>query len=264
MGDGVTAAAVPDRRRIPTRPRSAVLDPLIAIAIGVVVWYIVALFASHLPMPHQIIASAVDLLTTGGSYEQFGITLLRMAIGLSGGFLLGATIGLAMGARRLADGFFRPWVVLLLAIPEPVVIISCILILGIRESSLMVALIVALTPYVATVTNAGMKGIDLRLVEMSDVYGATRRQRWTHVILPQAVPALFGGLRTGFALSWKLVVVLEAVGTSTGVGAAMLFSFRQLDSAQMVAWALILALFMWLIEVFAFRPAERRLNRWRS
>lgn len=263
MGNGVVARAPVGRRAI-TRRRTAVLDPVIAIAIGIAVWYVVALFAPHLPMPHQIVTSAVDLLTTGSSYKEFGITLLRMAIGLSGGFLLGSAIGLAMGARRLADGFFRPWVVLALAIPEPVVIISCILILGIGESSLMVALILALTPYVATVTNAGMKAIDLRLVEMSDVYNASRGQRWRHVILPQTVPALFAGLRTGFALSWKLVVVLEAVATSTGVGAAMLFSFRQLDAAQMVAWGLILALFMWVIELVAFRPAERRLNRWRG
>jgi NitT/TauT family transport system permease protein len=187
-----------------------------------------------------------------------------MAVGLLGGFLLGAAIGVAMGARPLADGFFRPWVLLTLAIPEPVVIISCVLILGIEESSLMIALIVSLTPYIAVVTNAGMKALDLRLVEMSEVFQASRRQVWTHVILPQTVPALFAALRTGFALSWKLVVVIEAIAAGTGVGSAMLFSFRQLEAAQMVAWGAILAVFMWIVEVQVFRRVERRLYRWRG
>jgi NitT/TauT family transport system permease protein len=239
-------------------------EGLLAIIAGLAAWYVVALFATRLPMPHEIVAAAVALLTDASSYPEFAATLRRMAIGLAGGFLLGAAVGIAMGARPLFDGALRPWVVLTLAIPEPVVIISCVLILGIKESSLMIALIISLAPYVAVVTNAGMKAIDLRLVEMSEVYKASWRQTWTHVILPQTVPALFAGLRTGFALSWKLVVVLEAIAASSGVGAAMLFSFRQLEPAQMVAWGLVLAIVMWVVEVQGFRRVERRLSRWRG
>ncbi|MHB8499765.1 MAG: ABC transporter permease [Candidatus Acidiferrales bacterium] len=239
------------------------IEPALAIAFGLAAWYLVAVFVPHLPMPPQVIVSAVALLTTGSSYTDFGLTLRRMGIGLSGGFLLGAAIGIAMGAQPVADGFFRPWVVLGLAIPEAVLIISCILLIGIQESSLMIALIIAITPYVATVTNAGMKAIDPRLIEMSEVFHAGWRQKWVDVILPQTVPALFAGLRTGFALSWKLVVVLEALAASRGVGEAMLFSFQELDTAQMIAWGLILSLVMWLVEVQVFRRVERRASRWR-
>ncbi len=178
-----------------------ILDTALALALALAAWYVAGLFAPRLPLPHEIVASAVDLLFDSASYPEFGATLRRMAIGLAGGFLLGATIGIAMGARALADGFFRPWVLLLLAIPEPPLIIACILILGIKESSLMVALILSLAPYIAVVTNAGMKALDLKLVEMSEVYQANWRQVWKDVILPQTVPALFAGLRTGFALS---------------------------------------------------------------
>jgi NitT/TauT family transport system permease protein len=246
------------------RLRSGVLDPALALGLAVVVWYVAALFATRLPMPHEIVVAAVDLLLDPSSYPEFGATLLRMAVGLTGGFLLGAAIGVAMGARPLADGFFRPWVLVALAVPEPVVIISAVLILGIKESSLMIALIFSLTPYIAVVTNAGMKALDMRLVEMSEVFRASRQQLWSAVILPQTVPALFAALRTGFALSWKLVVVIEAIAAGSGVGSAMLFSFRQLEAAQMVAWGAILAVFMWIVEVQVFRRFERRLNRWRG
>lgn len=255
-----TAIRVPRR----SRPGGRSIEPAIAIALGIAAWYVVALLAPHLPPPQEVVSSAATLVTTGSSYHDFGLTLLRMGIGLAGGFLLGSTIGIAMGARALADGFFRPWVLLLLAIPEPVVIISCILLFGIRGSSLIIALIIALTPYVATVTNAGMKALDVRLVEMSDVFRAGAGQRWRHVILPQTVPALFAGLRTGFALSWKLVVVLEAVSTNRGVGAMMLFSFRELDTARMIAWGALLSVVMWLVEVLVFRRLERRASRWRA
>jgi NitT/TauT family transport system permease protein len=256
----VTTAPRAGAPRLPARA----LEPALALGLAVVVWYVAALFATRLPVPHEIVVAAVDLLLEPSSYPEFGATLLRMAVGLVGGFLLGAAIGVAMGARPLADGFFRPWVLVALAIPEPVVIISAVLILGIKESSLMIALIVSLAPYIAVVTNAGMKALDLRLVEMSEVFRASRRQVWTAVILPQTVPALFAALRTGFALSWKLVVVIEAIAAGTGVGSAMLFSFRQLEAAQMVAWGAILAVFMWIVEVQVFRRVERRLYRWRG
>jgi NitT/TauT family transport system permease protein len=256
MANPAGALPRPDRRRG--------LEPALAMGIGIVVWYLAALVATRLPMPHEIVAAAGMLLVDPESYPEFGATLRRMAIGLAGGFLIGAAVGIAMGARPVLDGSLRPWVLLALAVPEPVVIISCVLILGIEESSLMVALVISLAPYVAVVTNAGMKAIDLKLVEMAEVYNMTSRQMWIHVILPQTVPALFAGLRTGFALSWKLVVVLEAIAASTGVGSSMLFAFRQFEAAEMVAWGLILAIVMWLVEVQGFRRVERRLSRWRG
>jgi NitT/TauT family transport system permease protein len=246
------------------RRRPGAFEPTLAVGVGLAAWYVAGLVATRLPMPHEILVAAVELLLEPSSYPEFAATLRRMGLGLLGGFLLGASVGIAMGARPLADGFFRPWVVLALAIPEPVVIIACVLILGIKESTLMIALIISLAPYVAVVTNAGMKAIDLKLVEMSEVFNASWRQTWTQVILPQTVPALFAGLRTGFALSWKLVVVLEAIAASTGVGSAMLFSFRQLEAAEMVAWGLILGIVMWIVEVQGFRRVERRLSRWRG
>jgi NitT/TauT family transport system permease protein len=257
------AAVMTPARAASRRMSRRRLEPALALAIGLIAWYAAGLFATRLPLPHAIVAAAVEILAEPASYPELLTTLRRMAIGLVGGFLLGAGIGIAMGARPLADGFFRPWVLLGLAIPEPVVIISCVLILGVKESGLMVALILSLAPYIAVVTNAGMKALDLRLVEMSEVFHARRRQVWKDVILPQTVPALFAALRTGFALSWKLVVVLEAIAASSGVGSAMLFEFRQLRAADMVAWGLILAIFMWLVEVQGFRRVERRLSRWR-
>jgi NitT/TauT family transport system permease protein len=250
------------RAGAPRIPR-VVLDTALALGLGIATWYVAGLFATRLPLPHEIVVAAVGILLEPSSYPEFATTLRRMGLGLLGGFLIGAAVGIAMGARPLADAFLRPWVLLTLAIPEPVVIIACVLILGIKESSLMIALIISLAPYIAVVTNAGMKALDLRLVDMSEVYHASRRQLWKDVILPQTVPALFGGLRTGFALSWKLVVVLEAVASDKGVGSAMLFSFRQLEAAEMVAWGAILAIFMVIIEVAGFRRVERRLYRWR-
>jgi NitT/TauT family transport system permease protein len=149
-GGGRRAAAQRHRRR------PEVIDTAIAVGAGLVAWYVLGAFLEHLPMPHEIVASAIDVLGRSESYGEFATTLGRMAIGLAGGFLLGAAIGIAMGARALADGFFRPWVILLLSIPEPVMIISCILIIGIGEASLMIALVLSVTPFVATVTNAGM------------------------------------------------------------------------------------------------------------
>jgi NitT/TauT family transport system permease protein len=85
-----------------------------------------------------------------------------------------------MGLNRQIAAFFRPTVVIGLAIPDLVYIIVAILVLGTEESSGLIALVIALVPFVVNIVVGGVRARDQGLDEMSAVYRLGRRRySWT-------------------------------------------------------------------------------------
>lgn len=251
-------------RGLPTALRRLPWGTLAAIVGGILAWYGLTLVADRMATPHDTFKAGVGLLTSASSYPDFAATLRRIMVGFVGALALGSVIGTIMGATRSGDALMKPWVIGALSIPGPVAIIGFILVMGIDERSTMFALVFSVTPYVVNLIRDGVGTVEPNLTEMSQVFGLSRAARWRHVYVPQLLPAAFASVRTAFAMSWKLVVVIEAIGASRGIGAQMQRSFRVLDAAEGIAWAGTFTLMMWLVEVLVFQTSERRLFRWRA
>lgn len=241
----------------------SILGVLAALAGGVVIWYGVGLLVPRFPLAHEVVASGWNLLVTPSSYVDLLATFRRVLIGFVGATILGIPLGTLMGASPVWRGLFKPWTIGALSIPGPVAIITAILILGIGESSALVALVVSVLPYVSNIIMDSVGGLDHALDDAARVFRISKRDKWRHVIAPQLLPGIFAAVRTAFALSWKLVVVIEALGTSRGVGSQMQRSFRVLDVAEGIAWAVLFTLIMWGVEVLVFKRIESHLLRWR-
>ena len=76
-------------------------------------------------------------------------------------------------------------------------------------------------------------------------------------------PYLFSALRIAFSLSWKIALVSEAFGVSTGVGKQLVYWFEDTRVDMMLAWGVSFMIVMALIDVVVFRWWERRTYVWR-
>lgn len=246
--------------RLKQRP---VLGVVAALVGGALVWYGIGMFVPRLPVVHEVAGAAWNLLTTPASYVDLLATFRRVMIGFVGAFIIGVPIGIIMGASPIWRGLLKPWTIGALSIPGPVAIITAILILGIGEASALVALVVSVIPYVSNILMDSVGSLDEALDDAARVFRISASDKWRHVVAPQLLPGTFAAVRTAFALSWKLVVVIEALGTSRGVGSQMQRSFRVLDVATGIAWAAVFTLIMWGMEVLVFKRIERHLLRWR-
>jgi len=95
-------------------------------------------------------------------------------------------------------------------------------------------------------------------------YRLSARRRFLQVYLPQLHPYLFAAARAGLSLIWKIVLVVELLGRSEGIGFQLNVFFQFFDIAGILAYTLVFAAVVLLIEGVAMRPLERRVNRWRS
>ncbi len=234
------------------------------IAVGLVAWWLAArLFFRFLPDPLITLQTFGEQVATETFFENLGVTARRVLLGTGGAFLLGSAVGLAMGRIWTVETALHPWVFVGLALPGPLVILFAILAMGLGETTTLAALWTVVTPFVVTLVYGGAKALDPELLEMSSAYRFLRRQRLTHVIIPALLPSLMSGLRVAFAMSWKIVVLIEALSSTVGIGERIHFFFTFNQPAAVLAWTFSFTIIMVLVELLVFQTLDRRLFAWR-
>lgn len=202
--------------------------------------------------------------TLGGTLPyHLAVTLARVAAGFFLAMSLGVAIGLALGRWRDLDRFFDAWVILFLNVPALVTIILCYVWFGLGEAAAILAVTVNKVPLVVVTTREGMRALDPGFQEMAQVFRFGRWKTLRHVVVPQLSPFLATAARTGLSLIWKIVLVVELLGRSDGVGFQLNLFFQLFDVAGILAYTIAFVAVVLAIEVVLLQPLERRVNRWR-
>jgi NitT/TauT family transport system permease protein len=192
-----------------------------------------------------------------------GKTLLRVTLSFCLAMLLGVGLGLLMGRYRRWDRALDSLLILGLNIPALVTTILCYIWFGLSESAAILAVVVNKIPMVAINLREGARAVDPNLLEVAQVYRLSRSERFFKVYLPQLYPYLFSSARNGLALIWKIVLVVELLGRSDGVGFQIGSFFHFFDITSILAYSLAFSAVIFLLEALLLRPLENRLNRWR-
>ncbi|WP_171060579.1 ABC transporter permease [Poseidonocella sp. HB161398] len=241
--------------------------PGLVIALGsmLLIWHLGAMAVlPWIPAPADTAVEIWANLQSAEFWHDFRLTLARVLGAFALATLLGAAIGILIGLSERAEAFFQPLLALALAVPDPVYIIFAILAFGTGETAGFVALTVAVAPFVSNIVRSSVHARDRGLDEMARIYRLPRSAFLRESLLPQLVPALLTAARFSFALSWKLAVVVEAIGQPDGIGASIFESFRLLRMREVAATAIIFILAMQLLERGLLGRLEKRLLRWRA
>jgi NitT/TauT family transport system permease protein len=237
--------------------------PLLLLA---VVWQLVALQAHSrvLPTPLAVLGVLWDAVQSGELLLHLGMTLQRVLISFCLAMLLGVALGILMGRARRWDRALDSLLILGLNIPALVTTILCYIWFGLSESAAILAVVLNKIPMVAINLREGARAVDAQLMEVATLYRLSRAQRFFKVYLPQLYPYLFSSARNGLALIWKIVLVVELLGRSDGVGFQIGSFFHFFDITSILAYSLAFSAVIFLLEAILFRPLENRLNRWRQ
>jgi NitT/TauT family transport system permease protein len=207
-----------------------VLVPVAMLALLIAAWqvYVVLADVPHyiLPSPFRIARAMVTdwsvllpaLLVT------LKITFIALAIALVGG------VGLAvlMAQSRWIELALYPYAVILQV--TPIVAIAPLILIyapSTQAALLICAWIVAFFPILSNTTQ-GLRSTDHNLLNLFELYGASRWQTLVHLKMPNALPYFLAGLRIAGGLALIAAVVAEFAAGSAGAGSGL--AFRLLES----------------------------------
>lgn len=235
--------------------------------IGLVVGWAVlsALVASPLlPTPFQTLRVIETNFDNGDLVFHTGATLLRVGASFALALSIGTVLGLVMGLKKSADRWMDPLLVLLLNLPALVVILLSYMWLGLGETAAIAAVAINKIPTVTTTVREGARSLDRNLMDMAKSFRLSRFKTLRYVICPQLFPYVMASARTGLALIWKIVLVVELLGRSNGVGFQLHLYFQMFDVAGILAYSLTFIAIVLIIELIVLKPLDRIANAWRT
>jgi NitT/TauT family transport system permease protein len=239
---------------------------LASFAAMILLWQAAAQFSDprHLPGPGPVASVMLEEARSGELFFNLAATLARVAAGFTLAMSLGSALGYIMGRNRFADKILDPWLVVLLNLPALVVIVLAYVWAGLTEAAAIGAVALNKLPGAVVVAREGARALDPTLDEMATVFRLPLKARLRHIVLPQLAPYLAAATRSGLSLVWKIVLIVELLGRSNGVGFKINLAFQLFDVRLLLAYALPFVAIMLGVETFVVQPLERRVSRWRS
>lgn len=238
-----------------------------SIVVLLILWTLVSSLLGDddvLPAPHKVLASMVYHWREGELLESLLATLGRVIASFIIAMAIGCAVGLWMGRSDTVDAVFDPLLIAGLNIPALVTIIICYVWFGLNDVAAVTAVAINKIPTVIVTLREGGRALDRRLLEVADAYRLPRGVALRKVVLPQLYPFFMAAARSGLALIWKIVLVVELLGRSSGVGFQLGTFFTSFDMTSILAYALSFAAIIMTIEFFIIQPLDRKARQWRT
>lgn len=216
---------------------------VVSLAIPLLAWAVLSLrigTETILPGPLRVLRGTVVLLTTPSFLRDIGVTTLRAGAVLLSAAAISIPTGLGAGQVPLLGTFLAPIVTVLRTIP----VIAVILLALIWFRSGMIPVFVGVlmvAPVLYDAARGGSVECPVELLEMGRVYHVPRFQKFRHIVIPSALPAIFSGLRSAHGIAWKVTVAAEVLSVpGFGIGSQMQEARLYLFTEQVLAWTVVL------------------------
>ncbi|MGH9278531.1 MAG: nitrate ABC transporter permease [Acidimicrobiales bacterium] len=221
-----------------------VLAAVAGIGALVVVWAWASTYSRELPSPATTFGTLWDLVSSpfydnGPNDKGVGLQLLaslqRVFLGFGMAAAVGIPFGLLLGASKWAWRAANPVVQLLRPVsPLAWFPIWLVILKDAPRAAVWVIFLTALWPIVLnTAAGAGAVPRDHRNVARVFQFG-----RWAyvrHVLVPDSMPAILTGLRQSMGVAWIVIVAVEMLSVSSGIGAFVWQQYNALNLAKVIS-----------------------------
>ena len=215
-----------------------------------------------LPAPTAIINALLQMIADGEIGVSLAASLYRILAGFFIGSLIGLAVGLVTGTSALMDKISTPIVNAIYPIPKIALLPLFILWLGIGELSKVTIIALGVFFPVAMNTYSGVKNVDTLLLKVAASFNASWWMTMKSVVLPNALPMIFAGLRLAAGTSLLLLVAAEMIAAQVGIGALILHYGDLMITDRLMAGVIVLSL-LGLVFNLILQFLERKAIPWK-
>ncbi|MHC4843081.1 MAG: ABC transporter permease [Planctomycetota bacterium] len=201
------------------------------------------LFPTPVKVAQQLLHPLRGHFASGSLLSNTIISLIRVAIGFVLAAVVGISLGLLMGSMRLFRSILEPIVELLRPLCPIAWLPFAIAVFKLRtlpqlfgfdytrtildQMQLGMIFVIFIGGFFPVLTNTldGVLGVRKNYILLAQTLGASRRQRFIHVLIPATMPMILTGLRQGIGLCWFVIIAAEMMtGANSGIGYLLMFA----------------------------------------
>lgn len=222
-----------------------------------------------LPGPIEVVQLSIEFSLEGGpppydrsAISELGTSLYRVIMASLLALLISVVLGILMGLDSRIESIISNWLPLWLTIPDIVVILVVMIILGFTGTSVITAVIITVTPFGIVNMWEGIQDLDQNLIEMASSFEAGSYLRWRYIFFPHLFSYMFASFRYIFGMVWKIVVIAEAFGVDRGIGAVFRLWYNVARIENVLAYFILFIAVMMFIEYSILAKIEERVFAW--
>lgn len=193
-----------------------------------ILWYVVT-EAGHLstyvlPSPGKVMNTMIGMAVSGEIFTDICISMWRVIQGFLIAFVLAFSIAVLKISVPKVSAYYEFILEFFRNVPPLAMIPLLILWFGIGETTkIIIIVLAAFFPMYLNIVK-GFTSCDRKLLEVGEVFGYNKREKFQKIIFPHAFADILVGMRIGMGYSWRAIIGAEMVAASTGLGHMILFS----------------------------------------
>lgn len=213
------------------------------------------------PSPTDIVSRGRKLAADGELWHDVWLSSRRTLLGYALGAASGALAGLAMGASRLLRSALEPLLSALYTVPKLALLPIFLTVFGFGERPVVVLIAVTVFFFVWISTTAAVLAVPDGYRDAARVFQVSRWEMFRHVVLPASLPQIFVGLRIAAGVAVLMLVGVEFVIASDGLG-HLIEQGRVLFIIGQTYVGIVVVALLGLAFVFLVRFVGRLLTPW--
>ena len=214
-----------------------------------------------LPSLSDVVARTWTEIGDGTFLLNLGETLRRALLGFAIAVVAGVALGLLIARNTTADWLLGPLVSLGFPLPKITFLPIFILWFGVYDVSKVTMVVCDSIFPVITATIAGAHGVERQLIWSARNLGAREHHLWYTIILPAAAPQILSGIEVALPIALIVAVVTEMMLGGSGLGGAMMGSWRFADSVGVFSGLLQLSVVGFIL-IQIMSAVRRRVLKW--
>lgn len=131
---------------------------------------------------------------------------------------------------------------------------------GPSHGTIVFIMVMILTPFCLVNVSEGLKELDADLLEMARSFTRRPVVILFKVTLPLLMPYFISALRIAYGVGWKIALVAELFGTSSGLGFLLQQAQSVADATTVFATCFAIVVIFWVGEKAVIEPLARRLG----
>lgn len=204
---------------------------------------------SFFPAPTMIANTAVEMVDNGTLQHDLLISFRRIAMGFSIGVVLGVSAGILLGLSRTLRAAIEPFLTSLYTIPKLALLPLLLLIFGLGEIPMvsLVALGVFFIMWITVIE--AVLGVDKGYTEAARSFGAKGWKLFRHVTFPAVLPQIFVGMRIAIGNAVLVLIGIEFVQSSEGIGYRIWHSWSLFSAEPMYVGIVTVSIMGYLLSL---------------
>ena len=221
-------------------------------------FHLISLFV--LPSPLQVWRAFLADAASGQLASGLRVSLRRLLLGYGAGVAIGLPLGLALAVSPLARKLISPSYYFIIRVPPFAWIPFLMVIFGIGEAvKLIIIANAAMTPVVIN-TERAVRGISPSWRELGRLYRLSLWLTLRRILLPATILPVFTGLRFGLIQAWTMLVAVELLASTNGIGFQLTMARQLFELDTMIALMFVIGVIGFALDrVLAL--TERQLAR---